>query len=93
MRVRFPLPPSIHQSVHSPMKEAEFSVPVEKLCVFCRKMRTSHEGSESMGDWDTFECGAGHFDGSASVAFLRENILRAGQCRDYVPATSVYDGE
>jgi hypothetical protein len=56
---------------------------MEKLCVFCAHMRTGHEGSDSMGSFDTFYCEKGHFDGIADVYFLRENILRAETCRDY----------
>jgi hypothetical protein len=58
----------------------------EKLCVFCTNMRSGHDGSDSMGEWDTFECDASHFSGMASVYFLRENILRAGTCEDYKEA-------
>ena len=46
-------------------------------------METGHEGSDSMGEWDTFYCYKGHFNGCVSVAFLRENILKAANCKDY----------
>lgn len=56
---------------------------MEKLCIFCEYMETGHEGSDSMGEWDTFYCYKGHFNGCVSVAFLRENILKAANCKDY----------
>ncbi len=59
---------------------------MEKLCVFCKHMEDSGFGSDSMGEWDTFVCEKGHFEGVARVRFLRENILRAEKCKDYKPA-------
>jgi len=73
------------------VNERKFKVPVEKLCVFCRKMKTSYTSSESMGGMESFECSARYFDDVVSVAFLRENILRARKCKDYEPATSAHD--